>query len=60
MLKAFVMALCAHTFLTLLFPTPATAAAEQTLDSDYPYPPGLGASQPDTSVPHDKRSAVNG
>lgn len=63
-LKAFVMALCAHTFLTLLCLTPATAVAEQTRGSDddrgRPLPPRFNPDQHNAPVPHDQRPAANG
>jgi hypothetical protein len=64
MLKAFVMALCAQTFLTVQFLTPATAVAAQTRgsedDGDPPLPPRFDTSQDDRPSPHDRRLAANG
>ena len=64
MLKAFVMALCAFTFLNVLFLTPATTAAAQTQDSeddrDRPLPPQFDAAQDNEPVPYDQRPAANG
>lgn len=62
-LKAFVMTLCAHTFLTLLFPTQTTAVGEQPRpqehDNVHPLHPRLNATQQDETTSEEQRSVVN-
>lgn len=64
MLKAFVMALCAYTFLTLLLLTPAIAVAAQTPggedDDGGSLPPRFTPAQHNGPVPHDQRPTANG